>query len=73
MRDRQLCKTSISLERTLQTVTIAVMLVDCTKLVYPICQLSSKRDMVKNRNDTLRLNRKKFTASLSLGMPATAQ
>ena len=41
MRDRQLCKTSISSERTLQTVTIAVMLVDCTKLVYPICQLSS--------------------------------
>jgi len=28
-----------------------------------------KRAMVKNRNDTLRLNRKKFTASLSLGMP----
>ena len=41
MRDRQLCKTSISSERTLQTVTIAIMLVDCTKLVYPICQLSS--------------------------------
>jgi len=41
MRDRQFCKTSISSERTLQTVTIAVMLVDCTKLVYPICQLSS--------------------------------
>jgi len=41
MRDRQLCKTSISSERTLQTVTIAVMLVDCTKLVYTICQLSS--------------------------------
>ena len=41
MRDRQLCKTSISSERTLQTVIIAVMLVDCTKLVYPICQLSS--------------------------------
>jgi len=25
-----------------------------------------KRDMVKNRNDTLRLNRKKFTAYLYL-------
>ena len=28
MRDRQLCKTSISSERTLQTVTIAVMLIN---------------------------------------------
>jgi len=65
MRDRQLCKTSISSERTLQTVTIAVMLVDCTKLVYPICQLSSNVIWLKTEM-TLRLNRKKSTVYLYL-------
>ena len=49
MCDRQLCKTPISSERTLQTVTIAVMLVDCTKLVYPICQLSSNVTWLKQK------------------------
>jgi len=62
MRDRQLCKTSISSERTLQTVTIAVMLVDCTKLVYPICQLSSNVIWLKHYAST----EKKSTAYLYL-------
>jgi len=68
MRDRQLCKTSISSERTLQTVTIAIglMLVHCTKLVYPICQLSSNVIWLKTEMTHYASTEKKFTAYLYL-------
>ena len=51
---------------SLQTVTIAVMLVDCTKLVYPICHLSSNVIWLKQKWHTIYASTEKISLPFEL-------